>query len=444
MLSALMSGFIFDVVGRQLSASRLQDFSANSKWWGNGVSFGCTGCGKCCRIQGEVWLDIDEMVDASRFLNISERSFYRSYAETVTNGWIKLKNKINPDVSISDRCIFLDNETGKVCSIYSARPLQCRTYPYWPRLLMDKNAWDSEAAVPDDTNGRHWSAEEGGCEGINHKDAPVVKASTILRNMQLYQTYLDTFPFMKTGDDESRLFLKTDVIQGVLRSTRAWIDDVVIRYNLCPFAEAVFQSNTVRYRVFFGSDPVKIREKIKSEVLTLLVTPEEELSTTLLVLPFAFQDFPEFYEYCLDLEDYWIPRFEEEHALPPPTGGPGEKEPSALVKLLKKRRGVDADKPEPMVQLASFHPGFEWASVNEDEAEYDFDNPVNFEKRAPFPTLNLLRADRVRQWADQRRTGAIAGANTVTLESMGGSKLRKQFDALTALALDTDTSVADD
>ena len=42
------------------------------------------------------------------------------------------------------------------------------------------------------------------------------------------------------------------------------------------------------------------------------------------------------------------------------------------------------------IQLAFFHPAFAWAGTEHNE-------PINFEKRAPFPTINLLRAKRVRE-----------------------------------------------
>jgi len=42
-------------------------------------------------------------------------------------------------------CVFLDRETipGKaVCGIYDARPLQCRTFPWWPGTIRTKKAWE--------------------------------------------------------------------------------------------------------------------------------------------------------------------------------------------------------------------------------------------------------------------------------------------------------------
>jgi Fe-S-cluster containining protein len=40
-------------------------------------------------------------------------------------------------------CIFLD-ATGQ-CGIYAVRPIQCRTYPFWPELVNSETAWRREA-----------------------------------------------------------------------------------------------------------------------------------------------------------------------------------------------------------------------------------------------------------------------------------------------------------
>jgi hypothetical protein len=58
-------------------------------------------------------------------------------------------------------CIFLKN---KQCTAYKARPIQCRTFPWWVHNLRGPKEW-AEAAVS--------------CEGINHPEAPTVPASQI-------------------------------------------------------------------------------------------------------------------------------------------------------------------------------------------------------------------------------------------------------------------------
>lgn len=80
-----------------------------------------------------------------------------------SHSWMCLKRK-------EGACVFLDQ--GGQCSIYAARPVQCKTYPFWPSMLTDSQAWAEESVLPDNieirqgTSDRHWSPEFGGCEGI--------------------------------------------------------------------------------------------------------------------------------------------------------------------------------------------------------------------------------------------------------------------------------------
>ena len=69
-------------------------------------------------------------------------------------------------------------------------------------------------------------------------------------------------------------------------------------------------------RVFLGTDKKKIIERLKYEVLALLTAQEDDVATTLLMLPFAFQDFEVmrltyysyFYNYLLQ-RIYLIPHY---------------------------------------------------------------------------------------------------------------------------------------
>lgn len=139
-------------------------------WWKEGLKFGCTACGRCCQNEGEVWLDSDEFADLSSNLKEEPKIVLDKYAEKTMSGWVKLKNQVSDDPKINDRCIFL-GEDGKQCSIYESRPIQCRTYPFWPRLLSNPGEWEKEAVLPDNvvvvegSGDRHWTPATGGCEG---------------------------------------------------------------------------------------------------------------------------------------------------------------------------------------------------------------------------------------------------------------------------------------
>ena len=115
-------------------------------------------------------------------------------------------------------CIFL-SEMGQ-CSIYEHRPIQCRTYPFWPSLLEDRESWESEAVLPDNVPllssntessssstqeviipKRHWSMEEGGCEGIHYANATIIPLEEIERQQKETQQHWKRFPNRKIKHD---------------------------------------------------------------------------------------------------------------------------------------------------------------------------------------------------------------------------------------------------
>jgi Fe-S-cluster containining protein len=165
-------------------------------WYEEGLEFECTGCSKCCQVDGDVWLAPEEVTSIANYLQKTDEddiiasidAFRKKYVraelspadddgddgdedpslQSQSSSWMCLKR------TKEGACTFLD-PSGK-CSIYDVRPVQCSTYPFWPSLLEDPEAWEEESVLPDDVpleNGnnadntrRHWSPEHGGCEGI--------------------------------------------------------------------------------------------------------------------------------------------------------------------------------------------------------------------------------------------------------------------------------------
>lgn len=70
-----------------------------------------------------------------RHLGLSEAWFRRRYLRTDPGGEPVLDNA-------QGHCVFLRSDKG--CRVYAARPLQCRTYPYWPETLRSRAAWRRE------------------------------------------------------------------------------------------------------------------------------------------------------------------------------------------------------------------------------------------------------------------------------------------------------------
>jgi Fe-S-cluster containining protein len=99
----------------------------------NGFDFGfdpsaCKDCnGNCCTGQsGYTWVNKEEICKISNFLDLGIDDFTSRYLVRIGNRFYLKEMKIQG----SFHCVFFDEQNRK-CSIYSVRPTQCRTFPFW-------------------------------------------------------------------------------------------------------------------------------------------------------------------------------------------------------------------------------------------------------------------------------------------------------------------------
>jgi uncharacterized protein len=88
----------------------------------------CAGCGgRCCTGEsGNIFVKREEIVAIAAELGMEVDAFVAQYLEK--RGYkYSIKERI---VGISHDCIFYDRGSDG-CGIYGARPLQCRTFPFW-------------------------------------------------------------------------------------------------------------------------------------------------------------------------------------------------------------------------------------------------------------------------------------------------------------------------
>lgn len=113
------------------------------EWYAEGLRFSCTQCGNCCTgPPGAVWFTADEGRAIAQQLGITEAAFYEQYAHKIDARWSLTERETEHGFD----CIFLDRTTnpGKAaCSIYHARPTQCRTWPFWPENLRSRRVWQA-------------------------------------------------------------------------------------------------------------------------------------------------------------------------------------------------------------------------------------------------------------------------------------------------------------
>jgi hypothetical protein len=100
------------------------------------LRFQCqSGCTKCCDQRGFVYLTEEDLTRLAAYVGMSAAAFEKRYV-------YRTKNLRRLRVPRQTQCVFL-KEDG--CSVHIAKPLQCRTFPFWPDLVDDKQEWNKTA-----------------------------------------------------------------------------------------------------------------------------------------------------------------------------------------------------------------------------------------------------------------------------------------------------------
>lgn len=137
--------------------------------------------------------------------------------------------------------------------------------------------------------------------------------------------------------------------EQAIAATRAWVDKAVIGLNLCPFAKAVQVKGLIRYVASAATTTDALAEELAQELRRLHAAAADEIDTTLLIHPGVLTDFFDYNDFLGRADDI-------------------------LVDL-----GLEGE-----LQIASFHPDYQFADAASDAIE-------NYTNRSPYPTLHLLR-----------------------------------------------------
>lgn len=126
----------------------------DQRWYQDGLRFQCTQCGNCCTgAPGYVWVNKQEVQQLAAQMGMaSQQEFEDQYVRRI--GIRKsLREFPNGD------CVFFDTESRR-CSVYQARPRQCRSWPFWDSNLRDPAAWEDTCRIcPGSGRGELYSIE---------------------------------------------------------------------------------------------------------------------------------------------------------------------------------------------------------------------------------------------------------------------------------------------
>lgn len=174
----------------------------------------------------------------------------------------------------------------------------------------------------------------------------------------------------------------------VILQTRCWVEQFVLKHNLCPFAHKPVRDNLVRYVVSDAIKPFFVLEDLDVELQRLHDTPAHELETTLVILPSVLRDFRAYNDF-LDIADE-----------------------------LLAEQGYEGE-----LQIASFHPDYQFAGTQ-------LDDPENYTNRAPYPILHLLRESSLEAAIEAHPdVDSIPEKNIETMNALGVAAIRARLAA---------------
>jgi len=164
----------------------------------------------------------------------------------------------------------------------------------------------------------------------------------------------------------------------IIALTSAWLEKVVIGLNLCPFAKPVHTKGQIDYFLSHARDESTLANDLRLAMQRLIAAPPETIDTCLLIHPWTLSDFIE-YNNFLDIADEILDELD-------------------LIGVL---------------QIASFHPDYQFAGTSEDDV-------TNCTNRSPFPLLHLLREESLdKATAALPDASVIVDRNLETMNSLG-------------------------
>ena len=174
--------------------------------------------------------------------------------------------------------------------------------------------------------------------------------------------------------------------ETIIRTTKNWLEKVVIGLNLCPFAKKELVKDRIRFAVSDSKTDEELLMELNSELEFIFAN--DDVETTLLIMSNHLKDFYDYNQF-LDLAD-------------------------ALIEQMDFLGEF---------QIASFHPDYQFAETEIDDVE-------NYTNRSPYPILHILREASlekvIESYPDVEK---IPESNIALLREMGLGKITGLFSS---------------
>lgn len=141
--------------------------------------------------------------------------------------------------------------------------------------------------------------------------------------------------------------------EAYIEATLTWLQNVIVGYNICPFAKRELDKGSVNFQVDDSTD-------LEQCLLNLIIECEKldhqpDIETSLLIYTGAYNEFDDYLDFL------------------------------NLAETLMADQGYEG-----IYQLASFHPDYCFEDAAPDDA-------ANYTNRSPYPMLHLLREESLEQ-----------------------------------------------
>jgi len=169
--------------------------------------------------------------------------------------------------------------------------------------------------------------------------------------------------------------------------THEWVTKLVVGENLCPFAAPVMPA--LHIESYDGTSEEELTQTLEALLKQVAESSEETLPTALLIAPNMLESFADYWDWFEQAED--------------------------LLESLKL---------EGILQLASFHPQYQFADELDDDISH-------FTNRSPYPMVHVIREQHITQaLASVNKPEAIPERNKKHMRRLGIEGLLSIMPAL--------------